>query len=187
MFDALAGLFFLVADIAVNSFVGNDGACLDGRRKHHSIEVFATTQRHIDLSWCEREVGIDDGPLEGQTLTLVDGDGPGQPQGQLVELSLNLRLNLAGLRVQLVLGVLPNQRFHLYRLGIARTEHADPSVADFHDFTDSTVVITVLASRVVLHKHHLCAFFQRQQVARRIGIIREIALDPGSEGVTTRG
>ena len=176
-----------MADVAVHPLVGNDGTCLDGRRKHHSIEVFASAEGYINLSWSEGEIGIDDGPLEGETLTFVDGDGPGQSQGQLVELSLNLRLNLAGFRVQLVLGILPGQRFHLYRLGIARTEHADHTVADFHDFTDSTVVIAVLTRRVVLDKHHLCAFFQHQQVARRIGIFREVAFDFGFEGVTLGG
>ena len=182
--DALLGLFLLVADIAFHALVGDDGTGLNRSRKHHSIEVSASAEGDIYLPWGEREVGIDDGAVEGEALALVNGDSPGQSQGQLAELALHLGLYLSRLRVQLILRILPFQRFYLYCLAIVRTKHKDTTVADFDDFTDTAVEVAMLSRGVVFHEHHLCALFQRQLFTRRIGILREVALDLCLEGIT---
>ena len=67
-----------MADVVLNPFVGNNDTCLDRGREHHAFESLATAQGYIHLSWCKREIGIDNSTLEGQALTLMDGDGPSQ-------------------------------------------------------------------------------------------------------------
>ena len=113
----------------------------------------------------------------------MDGNGPGQSQGQLVELALHLRLYLAGLGVELILGILPCQRLHFYHLAVTRTEHADPALADLNDLADAAVEVTVFTCGIVLHEHHLCPLLQCQPVTRRIGVVREVALDLCLKGV----
>ena len=111
----------------------------------------------------------------------MDGDSPRQAQRQLTERTLNLRFNDASLRIQLILGVLPLQRLDLYPLGITSTKHTDTTLVDFHDFSDTTVKVTVFSRGVVFHKHHLCTLLQRQHLTRRIGVFRKIAFNLGLE------
>ena len=163
LFDTLTCLLFLTTDITLHPFVSDDGTGLNGSRKHHSIERFATTKGYIYLTRSKREAGINYGSLEGQTLTLMNGDGPCQTKWQLTELALYFRLNDSCLWVQLILCILPLQRFDINSLTIARTEHTDTTVADFHDFTDAPIIISVFSRGIVLHKHHLRTLFQHQE------------------------
>ena len=91
---------------------------------------------------------------------------------------------LSRLRVQLILCILPFQRFYFYRLAVVRTEHIDATFADFNDFTDAAVEVTMFSRGVVLYEHHLCALFQRQLFARGVGILWEVAFDLCLEGKT---
>ena len=173
-----------MADIVLHALVGDDGAGLNRSRKHHSIEGSATAEGDIYLSWGERKVGVDDGAVEGEALALVNGDSPGQSQGQLAELALHFGFYLSRLRVQLILCILPFQRFYFYRLAVIRTKHTYAFVSNLNDLTDAAIEVAMLSRRVVLHEHHLCAQFQRQLFACRIGILREVALDLCLEGIT---
>ena len=182
--DALLGLFLLMADIVLHALVGDDGAGLDRSRKHHSIERTATAEGDIHLSGGEGEVGIDDGVIEGEALTLVDGNGPRQSQGQLAELALHLGLYLSRLRVQLILCILPFQRFYFYRLAVVRTEHIDATVADFNDFTDAAVEVTMFSRGViaialtaidgVTVAHNTCALTGSMLI--RVGVVARIRI-----------
>ena len=97
---------------------------------------------------------------------------------------MHLGLYLTRLWIQLILRILPFQRFYFYRLAVVRAKHKDTTVVDFDDFTDTAVEVAMLSRGVVLHEHHLCALFQRQLFACRIGILREVALDLCLKGVT---
>ena len=52
-------------------------------------------------------------------------------------------------------------------------------LAYLHHVAYASVVITVLAGGVVLHKHNLRALFQHQCLSRGIGIVGECALHLG--------
>ena len=61
----------------------DDGPAFNGRGQEEAFQRATTAQGNVDLTRGKRQAGIDDGPFEGQSLTLVDGDGPRQTQGQL--------------------------------------------------------------------------------------------------------
>ena len=107
LLNATPGLGILMGDVVVDALVADDGTRLQRRSQHQPLQRAAAAQSHIDLPRRKRLVGIDDGAVERQSLTLVDGNGPCQAQGVLPERALHLGLNLARLRVQRVAGVLP--------------------------------------------------------------------------------
>ena len=185
--DAALSLVLLLGNVRVDPFVVDDGTRLQGRCQQQTFEGAAAAQGHIHLTGCETLVGIDDGVVEGQSLTLMDGDGPGQSQGQLPEGALHLGLNLACLLVQRVAGVLPFQRFHLDGLAVALAIDGETVVAGLHHTSDATIIIPVVARGVVLYEHHLCALLQDQCLGCGIGVFRERALDFCAVGIGRRG
>ncbi len=132
-------------DVRVDAFVVDDGVGWDLRGEHHAFEGLTTAQGDIYLSWGKRQTGVDDGALEGEALTLVDGDGPRQSQGQLRELTQHLCLYFACLWIQRVASVLPFQWFHLDSLSVARTVDHQTVVVSVSHMPDAPVVITVFA------------------------------------------
>ena len=183
---ALCGLL-LVRYVAVHTLVADDGLRGNLRGQHHTLQRLATAQGHIHLPGGKRQAGIDDGPFEGQSLTLMDGDGPRQPQGQLRELPQHLGLNLARHVVQRVAGILPLQRFHLDGLAVALAIHLQPVVLGQRHVSDAPVIVAVFPRGVVLHEHHLCALLQHQRLRRGVRIVRKRPFNPRPIGIGTRG
>ena len=113
--------------------------------------------------------------LKGQTLTLVDRDGPCQTQRILGERAGNLGLNGLLLGVDGVFRILPDILLHINRIGVVRTFHGDRLLADRHDMADLTIIIFVFGRGIVFDKHHLRALFQHQIKIGRIVGLREVA------------
>ena len=107
----------------------------------------------------------------------MDGDGPSQAQGQLLERPLDLRLYFPRLFVQGVARVLPLQRLYIDGFRVALTIDAQLPVACLLNSSDASVVVAMLAGRVVLHKHHLRPFLQDERLSRGVGVIGERTLD----------
>ena len=120
--------------------------------------------------------------VEGEALTLVDGDGPGQAERELPELALHLGFYLAGLVVDFIAHVLPLEGRHLDGLRIAGTEHADVGAVQVGDTPYAAVVEEMVGRGIVLHEHHLGAHLQLKAVARGVGVLRKSALHLGCVG-----
>ena len=125
--------------------------------------------------------------FEGQALTLMDGDGPCQTQWQLVETALYMGLYLSRFGVNLILRILPYQRFYVDGFGITGTQYLYMTGVDLYHSTYTSIIITVIAGRIVLHKHHLRTFLQFQFHTCGIGVLRKITLDTGFESETSTG
>ena len=185
--DAAARIVVLPDDIGIYIVVVDDGILGNGRRQHQPFERAAAAQRHIHLSGGKRHAGIDDSPLERQSLTFVNGDGPRQAQRILAEGADAIGFYLACLLVQFVLGVLPLQRFHVDGCRVALTEHADTTLSEPGHTAYTTVIVALLPSGVVLDKHHLRALFQLERLTSGIGQFGEGTLDVGLVVEDTRG
>ena len=81
LLDAALGLVFLLGDVRIDTLIVDDGASVQGRGKHQSFERTAAAQGDIHLTWSKRLISVNDGAVEGQALTLVNGDGPRQSEG----------------------------------------------------------------------------------------------------------
>ena len=60
--------------------IADDAALVERRTEHEPVQTAAPAQRDIDLPARRRRGGIDHGPVESKTLTLVDRNRPGRPQ-----------------------------------------------------------------------------------------------------------
>ena len=110
--DAFCGGFFLIGYVCSHGVVGLQRVLGNWGGQHYAFKCAAAAQRHIHLSGCKRLSGIDDGMLEGESLALVDGDGPCQPQGILLKGALHLGHDFLGLRIEHIFGVLPLLHLH---------------------------------------------------------------------------
>ena len=90
-------------------------------------------------------------------------------------------------RIQLILGILPHQRLYLYGFGIARAQYRHMSLADINNLSDAPVKIAVIASGVVLNKHHLSTFFQYKPLTCRVGVFWEVSFYLCIEGILIPG
>ena len=80
----LVGRWLLFGDVLGETEHGavlDDGGRRNRRAEHESFERFATREGHIRLTVGESPLHVDDGALEGEALTLVDGDGPSGAEG----------------------------------------------------------------------------------------------------------
>ena len=188
--DALPGCFLLIIDVLAHALVVDDSSCLDGRGQLQAFQRATAAQRHVHLPGSKRLVSIDDGMLERQSLALVNCDGPCQPQRQLSEGALNVGFQLARLGIQRVFRVLPRLRLHLNLVIIALASHEHSggvSLADNHrHLGDTAVVVAVFARRVVLHKHHLRTYLQRELFSGGVGVVGESAVHLRLEGERLR-
>ena len=167
--------------------IHGNGTRWDLSAQHHSFERSATRQGHINLSGTESAVGLDDGMVEGQALALVNSDGPGCLQRNLLEDADHFFGDCAGLRVGRIFRVRPFLFGHLYHLvvivrsiciGVHRVGTAfykDTFGIAFHYASDFAIVILMI--RVVLAEHHLCADLQCQFDVGGIRHFRELAFD----------
>ena len=186
LMDALLCGLLLVADVVVNAMVVDDGARLDGSSQLQSFKGSASAQGHVDLTRGKRHVGVDDGVVEGKSLTLVYGDGPRQSQGQLREGSQHVGFQFATHGVKRVLGILPHLWFHFDVGGIALASDQHLVAVEGRYASDASVVVTLSARCIVLDEHHLSAHLQYHRLGRRIGVVGEGALQRRPEGVWGR-
>src|SRR5215475_12436843 len=69
----VARVFFAVG---LNDQVGFDTGQAESRAEDNSLKTSATAQCNVNLPVRESRSSIDDDAIEGQSLALVDGDGP---------------------------------------------------------------------------------------------------------------
>ena len=98
----------------------------------------------------------------------MNRNGPCQFQRELPESTFNIFHNLLAFLVQYVFCVCPLLFLQQEGSGAIFGTHFDAVGGKVGDFTDHTVIVAVLAGRVVLYKHHLSAFFQLQEFVRGI-------------------
>ena len=76
-------------------------------------ERLATREGNVGLPVGESALHVDDGALEGETLALVHGDGPGGAEGILREGAVDHFFDLIGALVEDVAGVVPRFARHV--------------------------------------------------------------------------
>ena len=179
--DALLRGLLLMGYVALHALVVDDGAGLYGRGQEEAFQRATAAQGDVDLSRGERLGSVDDDVVERQALALVDGDGPGQAQGQLAEGALHVGLDGARLGVDGVAGVFPLQRLYLDRLRVAFAQHEHLVLVDVGNVAYTAVVVAVTARRVVLDEHHLCPHLEHHRGRRGEEIFGEGAVDLGVE------
>ena len=114
------------------------------RAENHALEGLAAAQGHIDLPVGEGRSGIDYGPLKGESLAFMDGDGPGRFQRKLQEGSDLVLGDLKRIRIERILDILPDRRFNLDLLRVVRAADADMLAGDTGDLADLAVEIAFL-------------------------------------------
>ncbi len=78
--------------------------------------------------------------LEGQPLTLVDGDGPGQAEGELFESALYFGLDDFRFGIDDIFIVLPGFGFDIDRLIISLALYLDQVFTQTDDPSDAAVI-----------------------------------------------
>src|SRR2546422_621806 len=111
---------------------------------------------------------IDDCPIEGQPLTLVNGDSPCQFQWMLTKRAKYLFLHLLCFFVERVPNVLPFDWSDGDVCGIGLAAYEDFVAAETGDPANLAVKEPLFRSRVVPDEHHLRASFEFQSVLGRI-------------------
>ena len=144
-----------------NRRIGFHCALCNGCHQHHALEGFATAQGDVDLTVRKGGIGVNDGAFKGQSLALVNGDRPGQPQWILGKSPNHLRCNLLGFRIQGVFYIFPGNRLDRNLCLIIGAFHADTLLVDMNDLSDLAIEIEFFRRAVVAHEHDLCALFQR--------------------------
>ena len=150
--------------------IGDDGLCRNGFTEHHPFERLAPAQRHIGLSGRKSSVDINDGMLKSQSLALVDGDGPCEPERILLEDAYDVFFYLLRTAVHLVACVRPCVNAHLYRFVTIKREHYDTLFRQLFHRAQHAVKVAML--HIVLDKHDLGAFLEHEFVIgreRRLG------------------
>jgi len=154
----------------------------NGRAQHQAFEGFAATQGNVDLAVDKGGPGVDDGPVKCQPLAFMNGNGPGQLEGELYESADLVLGDFSGRRVDPVLDVFPNCRLYRDLPVIAGAFDENRPVADPGDSADLAVEIELFGRRIVLDEHHLGALFEGERRRGRIRILREIPLDFSIKG-----
>ena len=148
--------------------VADNSLCRKRCAEHQAFQRLATAQCHIRLPMCKGCAGIDNGTLKRKPLTLVDCNGPRQFQGKLPESTFNIFYNLPALFVQDVFCICPLLFLQQESIPAVFGAYLDTLGRNGGYLTNHTVVVAVLAGRVVLHEHHLSAFFQFENFVRGV-------------------
>ena len=151
----------------------------DGGCQHHALKGLTAAECNIDLTVGKGISGINDRPLKGQPLALVDGDGPGRFQGVLDKGTDLFFCYIMGLFINRVPDIFPGRRFHLDLAGITRTANHDPFIINISYLADLAVKIFFVFRWIVTQKHHLCANLEFEQTRCRIAMFRKFALSLG--------
>ena len=117
---------------------------------------------------CKGCAGVDNGTLKRKPLTLVDCNGPRQFQGKLPESAFNIFYNLPTVFVQDVFCIRPLLFLQQESTPAVFGAYLDTAGRNGGYLTNHTVVVAVLAGGVVLHEHHLSAFFQFENFVRGV-------------------
>ena len=123
---------------------------------------------------------IDDGAVESEPLTLVNGDGPRQFQRQLCESAFHLFAYLFAFLVQHISAVAPLLGHHFDDFALL-CAHFHSFGGEACHFANHSVVVTMV--RCVFHKHHLRPLFQFQMLGCGIGVFGKISFDGSFVGM----
>ena len=119
--------------------------------------------------------------LKGESLALVHSDGPCQPEGVLLEVSLHLLFYLLALLVYGIFGVFPGLRGHVYVVLVFMAPHHDGVhvlfiVPDNVSHCAYLAVVVLLGSAgVVFDEHDLRPSLQHQLLVCRITVFWKVA------------
>ena len=171
--------------VRIDGTVADDGRTRQRAAEHHSLQRFATAQRHIGLTMGKGSRGVNDGMFEGKSLTLVDSDGPCQSNGILSEGALHGFLYLLRLLIECVFRVAPFCLFQYKLFAIVLSHDPDLLVINSRHLAYHTIIEPVVS--IVLDKHNLSSLLQQQLEIGRIGRLGEVALHLCRETIYLRG
>ena len=160
-----------------------DVALAQGSLEGDAFERGTTGEGDIGLSASEGAAAseVDGDLLEGESLTLVDGDGPCQTDGELGIGAEQLFLDLLFFLVEGVAHVLPHLAFDVVRLSVFGGDaYHSFFLGDVLDGAQCAVHPALVL--VVLDEDDLCARLQLQFDGCGYGGLREVALDGAEEG-----
>ena len=165
----------------------DDGGRRNGGAEHETFERFATREGHIRLTVGESALHVDDGALEGEALTLVDGDGPCGAEGILREGAVDHFLDLIGTLIEDVSRIVPRFARHVDEHSALVGAHRDFIVLQTHHFAQHAIEIMVFTGRAVADEHDLRPAFERQALGGGIGTLGEFVFHLRIVGECRRG
>src|SRR5262245_37657535 len=110
----------------------------------------------------ERRLRIDDDTVEGESLALVDRDGPGELQRILSKRAKNICLYFFCSFIDRVLDILPFHWCDSDLSPLILAAHEDFVAGKAGDFSDLAVEIAFFRRQVIADKHHLRALLELQ-------------------------
>ena len=145
-----------------------DGCGAHRPNQLEAVETACAAQRHVCLPVGEStSAEVDRHPVEGQGLTLVDGDRPGEFKGKLLHLPGHGLDTALLLRIILVVDGLPLIPLHDVLLSAFDLDY-DVLFSEFNDLPDRSV--DPAAAAVVLGEHHLRTGLQGQRLLSDVGV-----------------
>jgi hypothetical protein len=126
-----------VADVGGDGIIDDDAVGAEGGAEHEAVEGLAAGEGDIDLAVGEGGVGVDDGAFEGEALALVDGDGPGELEGDLFEGAFDGFGDAVGGGIDGVLDVVPLEGLGEDVVDVAGAADADGGAVDGGDAADA--------------------------------------------------
>ena len=139
--NTLLRFYLLISHIMLHIIIPYYRTLTNSRRQHQALKTATTAQCHIHLTGSKRAASIDDGTIESQSLTLMNGYCPSQTQRILLKLSEHLSLYLLSLLVHRVALVLPSRFLHHYRLRLPHSQHTDFLVVGINHMPNHTIII----------------------------------------------
>ena len=160
-----------------------DVALTEGRLEGDALERGAAGEGDVGLSASEGASAseVDGHLVERQSLALMDGDGPGESDGELGVGAEQLFLDLLFLLVEGVAHVLPDLALNVV-LEAFLGDDADESVFLVDIVDDAEGAVHPALVLVVLDEDDLCAWLELEFHRRGQGGLGEVALDDACEG-----
>jgi len=162
----LDGLDKLIEDI--KALITLQAARGERCTQHQTLQGPAPAECNIYLAMGESRFCIYDHPIKGQSLALMDSNGPGKFQRDLVECTLYVLPDLFAVFINRIFNILP---FYFWRQDcvlLIRTHDHNTIIRKILHRPDFPVVVAFFRSRVILDEHHLSTHFQFQQWFSRI-------------------
>src|SRR5215471_13236342 len=114
----------------------------------------------------ESRSSIDDDAIEGQSLALVDCDGPRELQRILSKRAEDVFLYFFRFFIDRVLDVLPFDRRDSDIFPFTLTAHENVGASKTRDFSDLAIEIAPFRREIIPDKHHLRTFLDLQSFLR---------------------
>ena len=173
----IRGIFVGFFGVIFHYIIGPDARWNYLGAQHNSLKTLATAQRNVHLSMGECRLRINNGPVKGEALTFVYGNGPGKFERVLRKSAEQLFCHFFGLLIEGIFYVRPLGRPHLNVLVFARAADTDDAFAKACYFAYFTIVEAFFAVHVIFDKHHLCVLFAFKYFIGRVCIGRKFALN----------